>query len=78
MKAILVVDIPDYDDVSKLGVMYIVSNQRGQVVKSNMIIKPCLRPMPMKKDTVRDEPYSIEDYRIGWNACIDEILGETE
>ena len=73
MKAILVIDIPDYDDVSQLGVMYIVSNQRGQVVKSNMIIKPCLKPMPSRKNT--DFHPNIV-FANGWNACIDEILGE--
>lgn len=40
--------------------------------------KPVLLPMPEKKETVRDEAYSVEDYRIGWNACLEEITGETE
>ncbi len=45
-----------------------------------------LRPLPQKK--TYEEPTCLEDYKVsqmlvmanadGWNACLDEILGETE
>ena len=35
-----------------------------------------LRPLPSKKQI--EHRWFSEDYSIGWNACLDEITGETE
>ena len=35
-----------------------------------------LKELPSSKDAIREEPHSVEDYRIGWNDCLKEILGD--
>ena len=80
MKAILVVDMPTVCGNCVLE-QYCVINHKGYSycgacgisTKNSEILKDCpLKPMPSKKETARNEPYSIEDYRIGWNACLEE------
>lgn len=73
MKAILVIDIPQIDkskinylSVSFGGVPYYIG--RDEMV---------LRPMPRKLD-YRDLKWCNQDNIDGWNACLDEITGETE
>ena len=68
MKAIAVFDIdePIFDYSCDLHVW----NEFGDVrlVKENIL----LRPLPSK------DYWHKKDYADGWNACIDEIVGETE
>lgn len=77
MKAILMVDMPIACDMCWLSVLKqkgIYCRHEGKYNFEHARPSWCpLKPMPSKKETVRDEPYSIEDYRIGWNACLEEL-----
>ena len=68
MKALIVIDIPEDHLVVTLNDLY----ERLNGYKCD------LKPMPEKKE----DGYPNDDYTIGkadgWNACLDEILGETE
>ena len=37
-----------------------------------------LKEAPSYQDTLTDYEYSIESYRVGWNACLKEILGDED
>ena len=82
MKAILIIDIPNscydcpcyYEDKDKCE----VRNQRA--IADIGIPSWCpLRPLPNRKE---DLHYPCNEYlqavNEGWNACLDEITGETE
>ena len=83
MKAILVIDMPNDMNVEETKALN-VTLFNGLFVKELKIDCP-LRPLPQKK--VGDDLYerygswTIGDekelsYRVGFNDCIDEILGE--
>ena len=91
MKAILVVDIPDDYEEYGSGDWYVISDddlrivyeEDGALINYKYIDDDIaqLKPMPQKESEKRRE--EIEDwtgliYSQGWNACIDEILGEEE
>lgn len=81
MKAILVIDVPDdyyneqWRNIDDFGVDY----QVNMYVDFQPPIKVCevkgvsLKPMPQKMSWGH-----TADYIDGYNACLDEILGETE
>ena len=74
MKKLIIIDTDDEKWThAKVSLAY--KDDDGMWADVNYETLP-LRSMPNKKDTVRDEAYSIEDYRIGYNYCLDEILGE--
>lgn len=85
-KAILVVDMPSdcnhcqFADFSN-GQWECNQHKGGRIadaMKVRSVPSWCpLRPMPNKKTIFYE--YEIEDLmNLGWNACIDEILGETD
>ena len=81
MKAILVIDVPMLDDGRHLCNECPIWNDERLSCQYdfNMEAKGCpLRPMPDRKE----EGYPNDDYTIGkadgWNACLDEIMGEEE
>ena len=37
-----------------------------------------LKEAPSYQDELTDYEYSIESYRVGWNACLKEILGDED
>ena len=71
MKAILVIDMPEEYMGSDIDVRLYGKNQ---TIHERYVNK--LRPMPNRMPF--DEAFKMEDYVVGWNACLDEILGETE
>lgn len=80
MKAILVIDIPDGADTKDIkiggdGNIYI--NRKGD--RSSIIgnIRN-IKPMPEKNTWDITKNGHVTEYAEGYNACIDEILGETE
>ena len=84
MKAILVIDIPDdlkYEDLYFDGeIRYTSEFDRGYVFLKETG-RCLLKPMPEKKNI--NETMIIEwvNYNLGYNKCLDEILGvenETE
>lgn len=75
MKAILVIDIPDDVELSNAYaqvITYFGCKSIKDFPGSNYKIKP----MPKKKKFSNE--WAHEHFFYGWNACIDEILGETE
>ena len=85
MKAILVLDVPDYVDFNKaktvdIGLCFNVKEYTEPFIKSNVPLKP----MPMKRETQihwksiggGDIPtHEISDYDKGWNDCVDFMEG---
>ena len=72
MKAILVVDIPDdteFDNNYRLTGLLLATKPTEKI--SIEFDNAILKPMPERKET----GLGID---IGYNHCIDEILGETE
>ena len=87
MKAMLVIDLPDYLDEHDIPELLcnIKVIQDDEYIFSRHFLK--LKPLP-QKNKYDVEKYATVDYEneetlghylnIGWNACIDEILGEIE
>lgn len=75
MKAILVIDIPEDYTGSVISVnLYGRNNKVIHEIHTNK-----LRPLP--KEKVKVEPIEADidkGIRAGWNACLEEITGETE
>ena len=76
MKAILVIDIPKGYEADQLAVNYLLYSVDGKVLDGDMGKE--LKPMPNKKIQDGRETDQIYGCYVGWNACIDEILGEEE
>ena len=89
MKAILVIDIDDGIDLSQVEIEYYVYELPicnipfgKRVFKASGVYEPSL--LPQKKAELKGRgkdhcEYSLLEqleYRKGWNACIDEIVGE--
>lgn len=75
MKAVIVIDV----DENKIGneVNYISIGDTVLYIGKKVRVKP----LPERKETMYGWQYYglIEEYRKeGWNACLDEITGETE
>ena len=78
-KAILVIDMPDdmpVESVQKINYLSVLWNGLPTEIGARKY-KMVLKPMPEKELIVNGSPMS-DDYRQGWNDCIDEILGEDE
>lgn len=82
MKAILVIDMPDSCEECKI--IYLQGHGESSICDSGDWSKRpswCpLRPLPKKK-TIKNPIWSdrsYDDFDKGYNACIDEIMGETE
>lgn len=92
MKAVLVVDIPDDYDEYGSGDWYIIPNDYGDELSivyeedgalmhyRDIGDEAQLKPLPQKIDISEEELYEKQYmcFEGGWNACIDEILGEEE
>jgi hypothetical protein len=81
MKSILVIDMPNDADVSKIrmggdgNIYYIRDGERASIVGNIRNIKP----LPQK----RNECYyygelAKNEFAVGFNSCLNEILGEAE
>ncbi len=85
MKSILLIDTPkrcgecpltryclDIAEDKKATTMEIIRGSGWFARLKNCPLKPMPKKIPF------DEAFKMEDYSIGWNACIGEILGEIE
>ena len=94
MKAVLVVDIPDYiDDISKVELAYGLYFRKrfdGEPIDPTDILEyhevyP-LRPLPEKKEIITNLPQLTDSvsgkiaiaFIKGYNACLKEITGEVD
>ena len=80
-KSVLVIDTPS---TCEECILYNVTYYPDKNKKENICYKHCpLKPLPKKKKSYMAE-LTQEDYDSlfpevkGWNACLDEISGETE
>lgn len=92
MKAILVIDMPTmcdecklhYKDIDDSGWFHSGCVAKGKAYDNGSKVQDwCpLKPMPQKKNeeiVIKGHTGEIaEAYQDGWNACLYEILGETE
>ena len=86
MKAILVIDLPSYLDISLEDIKTEITLSSKDETKSLLYLKygrVKLKSMPQKrilpKEQVEGTNYGEEPwFSDGFNACIDEILGEEE
>ena len=82
MKAILVMDMPSSCKECNLQQFYICTLAGKSVVRTPIDLKSkpdwCpLKPIPSKKDKPTKSE-SVACFNVGYNACIDEILGDKE
>lgn len=82
MKAILVIDVPKSCDECPLLRYSNLMKVCTPMNKATDEVECPLKPMPKKKNeeiVIKGHTGEIaEAYQDGWNACIDEITGETE
>ena len=85
MKAILVIDIADdvaeaYKDITVDYDLRGTPKEDRTVNESIKYVEDAkIRPLPQKKWHEEGKENECEEwYRNGWNACLDEITGETE
>ena len=88
MKAILVIDIPDFVNsitkgilkpigtVGKLEIGY--GSDDGEMVRFQFINTDGVLLKSMPRKMAVEHRWFSEDFARGYNLCIDEILGETE
>lgn len=84
MKAVIVVEMPNDIDISKVriggdgNIYYIRDGEKASIVGNIRNIKP----LPKKKNTeivIKGHTGEIARvYQDGWNACIDELTGKTD
>ena len=77
MKAVLVIDLPVALDhlIGKEVLLYISHKDRYIMTESAL-----LRPLPEEKNVQNAPINDFYDFgkAVGWNECLDEIVGETE
>lgn len=76
MKAVLVVELDDDINLDDVEIRYAIQNMYGMPIKAE-VDGARLRPLPKKK-AVAMTMYENHEYKQGFNACLDEITGETE
>ena len=84
MKLLLVIDVAD-DAAENYKDFTVDYDLRGtpiddeKVNESIKYVEDCpLRPLPEMKHISLDDTHNDLIYEMGWNACLDEITGETE
>lgn len=83
MKAILVIDAPnECDECPCLNykLWYCQADPKHRDGAEDYVPEWCpLKPMPQNKEIIGTKYIKDSNqYALGWNACIDEILGEEE
>ena len=82
MKAVLVLDIPNDINISKMriggdgNIYYMRDGERASIVGNIKNIKPL--PQKLKLRIQREWITDYDRYEIGYNACLDKITGEGE
>ena len=84
MKAVLVIEMPnEYADCYNVNEMYvwglIVQDKHGYAMFDLVTDKPShLRPLPSFKAVDLNDTRDVMMFCHGWNACLEDITGETE
>lgn len=84
MKAILMIDMPNNcAECQFCGFggknleKYVCCLTREHNKEPHLVGCP-LKPMPKKEEADDNDGWHEIDFKEGWNACLDEIMGETE
>ncbi len=74
MKAIIILNYASEEDIGKK------TSIRLKNEENKWIEEVVIKPMPEKREPKEEwfNEYHRDEFADGWNACIDEILGETE
>ena len=77
MKAMLVIELNDDVELDYTHIGYVVQDKYGSVVASDLFEHSfaTLKPIPKKYQLTTEKG---NRYAVGYNDCIDEILGEEE
>lgn len=84
MKAVLVIDMPNDADISKVrtggdgNIYYMRDGEKASIVGNIRNIKPLPQKMTMEKALKMERVGAIKDIYTTWDACLAEITGETE
>lgn len=83
MKAILVIDVPTESLENVIASVNICEQREGYNIILKRMGKMSLKPMPKEEDIYEvgmneEDTRAKQQWNKGWNACIEEITGETE
>lgn len=83
MKAILVIDVPTESLENVIASVNICEQREGYNIILKRMGKMCLKPMPKEEDIYEvgmdeEDTNAKRQWNKGWNACLEEIMGETE
>lgn len=80
MKAVLVVDVPDDFKFKKSFADITLFDGKHRMWKRIAKIRPLPKKQVEQKYDIASEydQYYVDEYSIGWNDCVDEIVGEEE
>ena len=76
MKAVIVINYASEEDIGKKTSIHLLNEENEWV--EDVIIKPLPQKMTMEKALKMERVGSIKDIYTTWDACLDEITGETE
>lgn len=77
MKAILVIDVDEKSIGREVNYIRVQGNGYSYIVKA-VGEDVRLKPLPQKRTQPKYEDSISLGFRNGWNACLQEITGETE
>lgn len=78
MKEMLIIEEPESCETCPLRSYSNLQLMCTPMRESASDVECPLKSLPQKKEVEVDEFEDIKLFSIGWNACIDEILGEEE
>ena len=81
MRSTLVIDTPDKCKncpLSYWGIDGLNCKPLRKMIEDDKPDWCPLRPLPQKRETWNEMEFEVSEYAVGWNACIDEIIGDTE
>ena len=80
MKAIAIINIPDDVSVDELCITFNLEKMLDQDGNTKIIYEGISEPLRLLPDKKNEMGKTIQDisFVVGFNACLDEILGEEE
>lgn len=81
MKYVLVIDVPEPLESEDVKVDYLCYYHCGNIIENKIDVFPKPLPnrwIPQLNGLSTEQQIRNIDFAGGWNACLDEIMGETE
>ena len=76
MKAVIVINYASEEDIGKKTSIHLLNEENEWV--EDVVIRPLPQKMTMEKALKMERCGSIKDIYTTWDACLEEITGETE